>query len=143
MNKCRRFVLTIDPISEGTLTTDPILEGIPRVALPFQCVAEEKATASQPTIKEGEEIVEVSESEDDFEVFNQPLTLETLSGDLIHPLHAQASQAQGESPLPEDMGIQHKPQAGLLVVMESQAGDKVLEKVAQAKLLPPLPTQPL
>jgi len=56
------------------LTIEPIPEGIPKVALPFQRVAEEEATPSQPTIEEGEEVVEVSDSEDDFEVFNRPLS---------------------------------------------------------------------
>lgn len=41
------------------------------------------------------------------------------------------------------MGIQCKPRAGLLDVMESQAGGKVPEKTTQAKLPPPPPTQPL
>ena len=41
------------------------------------------------------------------------------------------------------MEIQRKPKVGLLSVMESQAGNKVPEKVTQAKLPPPLPTQPL
>ena len=37
------------------------------------------------------------------------------------------------------MGIQCKPRAGLLDVMESQAGGKVPEKTTQAKLPPLLP----
>ena len=41
------------------------------------------------------------------------------------------------------MGIQRKPRTNLLEVMESQAVGKVLEKTTQAKLPPPLPTQPL
>ena len=45
--------LTTGPTPEGTFTTNPILEGIPKVALPFQSTAEEKATLSQPMIKEG------------------------------------------------------------------------------------------
>ena len=43
------------------------------------------------------------------------------------------------SQIQEDMGIQHKPKASLIEVMESQVGGKALEVVAQAKLpfLPP------
>ena len=62
--------LTTGPIPEGILTTTPIPEGIPRVALPFQRAAKEEATPSQPLSKEEEEVVEVSDSEDDFEIFN-------------------------------------------------------------------------
>ena len=47
--------LTTDPIPEGTLTTTLIPEGIPRVALPSQHIAEEEATSSQPATKEKEE----------------------------------------------------------------------------------------
>ena len=80
--------LTTGPILEGALTTDPIPKGIPKVALPFQRAAEEEATPSQSTIKEGEEVVEVSDSEDDFEVFNQPLSPEVSTSDLGHPFPA-------------------------------------------------------
>ena len=114
--------LTTGLIPEGTLTTDPIPEGIPKVALPFQRVVEEEATSSQPSTNGEEGVIEVSDSEDskdDFEVFNQPLSPETPSSDLGHPLLRQASLAQGDSPLPEDIGIQCKPRAGLLSVMES------------------------
>ena len=50
----------------GFLTTDPILEGIAKVALSFQRATEEEETPSQPMIKKEEEVVEVSDSEDDF-----------------------------------------------------------------------------
>ena len=133
----------ISVVVPSVLSADPILEGIPKIALPSQCAVKEEATSSQPSTKEEEGIVKVSNSEDDFEIFNQPLFPETPSGDLGHPPPTQASQAQGNSPLLEDMGIQRKPKAGLLAVMESQVGDKVLEKATQAKLPPPSPTQPL
>ena len=56
----------------GFLVTGPAPEGMQQVELPFQHTAEEEATLSQPIIKE-EEVVEVSDFEDDFEIFNQPL----------------------------------------------------------------------
>ena len=58
--------------------------------------------------KEEEGIIEVSDSKDDFEVFNQLLSPETPSSDLSHPLPVHASHAQGDSLLPEDIGIQRK-----------------------------------
>ena len=63
--------LLIGPIPEGVLTTNPILEGIPKVEFPFQRVVEEEATPSQPTIKEEEEVVDISKFEDNFKVFNR------------------------------------------------------------------------
>lgn len=77
--------LIIGAIPEGTFTTDPIPEGIPKVAQPLQCIAEEEANPSQPTVEGKEEFVEVSsfeDSEDDFEIFNQPLSPEIPLGDL-------------------------------------------------------------
>ena len=75
--------LIISAIPEGTLAIDPIPEGILKVALPLQYIAEE-ATSSHPTVikEEEEEVVEVSDSEDEFEVFNQPLSPEASTGDL-------------------------------------------------------------
>jgi len=61
-------------ILEGTLTTDPIPEGIPKVALPPQHTIGE-ATSFHPAItkeeeEKEEEVVEGFDSEDKFEVFN-------------------------------------------------------------------------
>ena len=75
----------------GFLTVDPIPEGIPKIALTSQRVIKKEATSSQSSTKEEEGIVEVSNSKDDFEVFNQPLSPETPSGYLDHPPLAQAS----------------------------------------------------
>ena len=81
------FLIT-DPIPESVLSTNPIPEGIPQV----------EASSSYPIIKEKEkeqeqekEIVEVSDSEDDYEVFNQPLSSEIPLGDLGHSSPAQPS----------------------------------------------------
>ena len=80
--------LTTGPIPEGTLTTDPIPEGIPKVALPLQYTTGENtphpAITKEEEVKE-EELVEVSDFEDEFEVFNQPLSPEAPTGDLDHP----------------------------------------------------------
>ena len=48
----------------------PFPTGVQQVELLFQHVAEEEATPSQPMIKEEEQVVEVSNFEDEFEVFN-------------------------------------------------------------------------
>ena len=83
--------LTTNPIPEGTLTITPIPEGIPRVALPSQHIVEEEATSSQLATKEKEEeedkeVVEMTDSENDFAIFDLPLSLELQVGDSSHPL---------------------------------------------------------
>ena len=81
----------------GFLIIDPILEGIPKIALSSQRAVEEEATLSQSMTKEEEETVEVSDSEDDFEVFNWPLSPKTSTGDLGHLLPTSASHTQEDS----------------------------------------------
>ena len=101
--------LTIGPIPKDTLTTDPIPESIPKVALPFQRATEEEVTSSQPSIKEEEGIVEDSESkdsEDYFKIFNQTLSPEAPTGDLSHSLLASTNHNQEFTNVPDDMGIQ-------------------------------------
>ena len=62
----------INIVVPGFLVIGPVPEGIQQVELPFQHIAEEEATPSQPIIKKEEQVVKVSDSEDKFEVFNQP-----------------------------------------------------------------------
>ena len=119
------------------LITDPIPEGIPKIELPSQHTTKEEATSSQPTTKEEEETVEVSDSEEDFKVFNQPLSLETSIGDLDHLPPTPTSHAQEDSSISEAMGIQRKPKVGLMDVIETQPESKAPEKTIQAKLPPP------
>ena len=81
------------------------------------------ATSSHPanTEKEKEEeIVEVFDSEDEFEVFNQPLSPETSTNDLGHPF----------TPIPNEIGIQRKPRSTLQELLESQLGRDGLGKAA-------------
>ena len=73
----------ISVAAPGFLTIDPIPRGVLKVTLPPQYTTRE-ATSSHPGIKEEEEeeIVDVSNSEDDFEVFNLLSSLESPIGDL-------------------------------------------------------------
>ena len=62
---------------QGLLEVEPLL----------QYKVEDEATHSQPDTKEEEEkvdVVEVPDSEDDFEVFNRPQSLEAPTGDFCH-----------------------------------------------------------
>ena len=121
-------------ILEGTFTTNPILEGIPKVALPPQYKVK-KATSSHPATtkeeeEEEEEIVEVSKSEDEFDVFNQPLSPKASTGDLRLPFPSQSSHHRGSTSILNDMGIQRKQRSTLQELLESQPGRDAPEKVA-------------
>ena len=94
----------------GFLTTNPIPEGVLEVTLPPQHTTD-KATPSHPAIKEEEkeeEVVEVSDSKDDFKVFNRPQSPEVLIGDFGHLPLVEVKQMQGNLSVPEAMGIQRK-----------------------------------
>lgn len=84
-------------------------------------------------------MVEVLGSEDDIEVFSRPQSLEAPTGDFSHLPLTLVSQIQEDSSIPEAMGIQHKPRASLMEVMESQVGGKAPKAIGQAKN-PSLPT---
>ena len=71
--------------------------------------------------QEEEGFVDLTMSIDDYEVFNQPLPLQDM---------------------PEDMGIQRKPQRSLQELLESQPGRGEAGKPSQPKLPPPLPKSP-
>ena len=100
--------------------------------MPFQRAAEKEVTPSQPAIKEEEEIVEISESEENFEVFSYLQSSKVLVEGFSYSPSTQVSQIQ------EDIGIQHKPRASLMEVIESLVGRKAPEGAAQTKL-PSLP----
>jgi len=87
----------------GFLDTSPVPKGIQQAELPFQHTVEEEVTHSQPAIKEEEQVVEVSDFEDDFEVFNQPQSPEVSAGDFSHLPLAQVSNLQETSSVPDAM----------------------------------------
>ena len=122
--------LISDPILEGTLVTNPIPKGIPKEALPSQHTAEE-ATSSHPAItKEEEEVVEVSDSEDQINVFNQPLSPEVSLGDLGFSSPAQSNHYQEATNTSDEMGIQRKQRSTLQELLESQPEGHAPGKVA-------------
>ena len=107
--------------------------------IPFQSSAEVEVTSSQPIIKEEEEIVEVLDSKDNFEVFNQLQSPEAPISDFSHLPSAQVSQTQEDPSISEAMGLQRKTRMSLLGLLESHAGGNILEKAIQPKppTLPP------
>ena len=66
--------------------------------------------------------MDLIDSLDEFEAFNQPPSLESL---------------------PEEMGIRRKPQKSLMELIEDQPGRGALGKSAQFKLPSPPPKSPL
>jgi len=111
------------PVRESDLLIQSILEGIPRTDLPSQYTTGASST-SKHTDKA--KVVEVLESEDEFEAFNLPLSLEASTLDLSLPF----------SPIIDEMGIQRKPKSSLLDLIESQPRNDALGKAARTK--PPI-----
>lgn len=70
------------------LTTSPTPKGIQLVKLPPQHAAEEEPTSSHLDLEETAQVVEVSYSEEDFEVYNQLYSSESLGVTLNHLLPA-------------------------------------------------------
>ena len=93
--------------------------------LPSQLTAKEEATPSQPTLKEEEQVVKVSNSEDDFEVFNQPQSPEPPASDFIHLPSTQVSSVQEVSSVLDAMVLQCKTKMSLLKLSESHARGNV------------------
>ena len=137
------FLIT-GPIPEGTLSTSSKPEGIPKVALPPQHTAEEGISSHPSIIKEEEEkeVVEVSDFEDEFDVFNQILSPVASLGNLGFPSLAQSSPHQEATSTSDEMGIQRKQRSTLQELLKSQPGRKVSGKVAQTRLPTPPPAQP-
>jgi len=73
----------------------------------------EEGTSSHPALikeeeEEEEKIVEVFDSEDEFDVFNKILSLEAFPGDLSSPSLVQSNPYQEPANTSIDMGIQRK-----------------------------------
>ena len=97
--------LPVATFAAGTTSSPPILQ------------IEEEEEAEQ----EEEGFVDLTESTDDYEVFNQPLPPKDVS---------------------EEIGIQRKPQRSLQELIESQPGRGEAGKPSQPKLPPPPPKSP-
>ena len=89
--------------------------GVPSPSLILQVEKEEEEEHRE------EGIVDLTESTDKFEVFNQPIPPKDVL---------------------EDMGIQRKPQRSLQELLESQPGRGEAGKSSQPKLPPPPPRSP-
>ncbi|KAK9992518.1 hypothetical protein SO802_027503 [Lithocarpus litseifolius] len=106
------------PVPGEVLSTSPILDAIPKVEIPSQQDAEEATSAFQPISREEGDAVDIFESEDEFEVFNQNLSSKVP---IVDPVPSSVLTFN-------EMGIQHKPRSSLLDLIESQPGRDALAK---------------
>ena len=117
------------------------LESTQPVELPFQRTAEEEATSSLLVPEVTAKVVEVSDFEEDFEVFNQPLSSEPINANFSHLPPAQVSNIQEAPSIPNAMVLQCKAKTSLLELLESHVEGIVPEVAIQTKPPTPLPTQ--
>ena len=120
------------PKVESEEITTPIPEGIPKVEASSLQQTTSVAISSHPPNIQEEEVVEVADSEDEFEVFNRALSPKISYPDLGSPF----------SLIIDKMGIQCKPKSSLFDLIESQPGRDAPEKAAQTKSLAPPPALP-
>ena len=108
------------PIPEGTPFTQPLSVATLSVGIsPSPLVPQEKEEGEEEREEEG--FVDLIDSLDEFKVFNQP---------------------PSPNSLPEEMGIQRKLQKNLMELIKDQSGRGGPGKSAQPKLPPPLPKFP-
>lgn len=83
--------------------------------------------------------MEVSDSEEYFEVFDQRQSPKSLGTTFCHLPPTQVSSVQETSNIPNIIMLQRKPKTSLLELLESQAGGLVPEVVVQTRPPTPLP----
>ena len=108
------------PLPENTPFTQslPVATLLARVLSPLPILQEEKEGKEE---QEEQGFVDITETVDEFEVFNQSSSPKSLL---------------------EEMGIQRKPQKNLLELIENQPGKRGPGKSTQPKLSPLLPKSP-
>ena len=105
------------PIPKGTPLTQPLVVATPSIGKSSSPpVPQEKEEGEE---EEEEGFVDLTGSLDKFEVFNQPASSKSL---------------------PEEMGIQRKPQKSLMELIEDQPGRGAPGNSTQSKLPPPPPS---
>ena len=77
--------------------------------------------------EEATKVVEVSDSEEDFEIFDQPQSPEPSGATFSHLTLAQVSSVLETFDIPNTMVLQRKPKTSLLKLFESHAGRLVPE----------------
>ena len=96
------------------------------------------ATSSHLVLEEAIKVVEVSDSEEDFEAFNQPQSPDSPSA-TFSLLPAQVSDIQEPSDIPDIMVQQRKPKTSLLELLKSHTRGSMPEVAVQTRPFTPLP----
>ena len=131
------IVLEGIPIPEGTPLTRPLFVATPLLgASSSHLILEEEEKEKEEEEKSPEGIIDLSDSLEEFEVFNQTPSPEGISADVDF-------QYQAELITSDEMGIQRKSQRSLRDLIESQPGKDAPRKSTQPKLPPPPPKSPL
>ena len=108
------------PIPEGTPFTQPLLVATLSARISSSTLVPQEEEKGEEE-KDEEGFVDLTDSLDEFEIFNQPSSPKSL---------------------PEEMGIQRKPPKSLMELIEDQPGRGAPGKSAQSKLPPPPPKSP-
>ena len=87
--------------------------------------------------------MDVSDLDDLYDFFNQPLSPETLIGDLDQFSQSQPTHFKGVTLSTDKMGIQRKLRSTFQELLESQPRRDAPTKAPQTRLPTPPPTQPL
>ena len=110
------------PIPKGTPLTQPLVVATPLVGKSSSPPVPQEKEEGEEEEEEEEGFVDLTNSLDEFEVFNHPTSSKSL---------------------PEEMGIQRKPQKSLMELIEDQLRRGALGNSTQSKLPPPPPKSPL
>ena len=86
--------------------------------------------------------MDVSDSDDLYEVFDQPLSPETSPGDLGQTSQPLPNHFEGVASSEDEMGIQRKPRSTFQKLLESQPGRHAPTKAPQTRLPTPPPHLP-
>ena len=119
----------------------PPPKGTHQVELPTQCITEEEVISLHLTLKEKTvKVIKVLDSEEDFEVFDQPNPTESPGAIFRHLPSIQVSNSQEPSNIPEVMVLQHKKNTSLLELLELHVKGFTPEVAVQPRAPTPLPT---
>nr|POE57240.1 hypothetical protein CFP56_01893 [Quercus suber] len=99
----------------------------------------EEATSSHLVLKETTKVIEVLDSEEDFEAFDQPYSPESPGATFKHLHPTQVNSTQESSFVPDTIVLQRKPKTILLKLLESYAEGSVPEVTIQTRPPTPLP----
>ena len=120
---------------------NPPPEGTQKIELPTQHVTGEEATSSHPALEEATfRVIEVTDSEEDFEVLDQLPPAKSPHTSFSHLTPAQVSSNQEPSDVPKAMVLQRKKSTSLPELLESHAGWSAPKVAIQTHPPTPLPT---